>query len=141
METKAKALREISDEISRLEKQRGAAETEAEAAAERLKEISSRKGAFTPNASVSERGIAKELEALATALDEESASLSRTKAIAEDAVREIDRLILEAEVRHREAEKRLARGRYEALCEKRYSLDGEAEDAMAGLVEVLDDTA
>jgi hypothetical protein len=45
---------------------------------------------------------------------------------------------LEAEVRHHEEEKRLARGRYETLCEERYSLDGKAEEAMTRLVEVLD---
>ncbi len=45
---------------------------------------------------------------------------------------------MEAEVRHHEEQKRLARGRYETLCEERYSLDGKAEEAMTRLVEVLD---
>jgi hypothetical protein len=43
-----------------------------------------------------------------------------------------------AKIQRREEEKRLARERYEALCEERYSVDGEAEEAMARLVEILD---
>jgi hypothetical protein len=71
-------------------------------------------------------------------LDEESATVSHTRALAEDAVQELDQLILNAQVRQREEEKRLARARFEALCEQRYSLDGEAEEAIAGLMEILD---
>ncbi len=41
---------------------------------------------------------------------------------------------MKAEVRHDEEEKRLARRRYETLCEERYSLDGEAEEIIARLV-------
>ena len=129
---------ELAVEIARLEEQRRTAEAEAERATERLEELSTRRTALAPGASSSEKEAAGELAALVAALDEESATLSRTRTIAEDAARELDRLILEAEVRHREKEKRLARGRYEALCKERYSLDSEAEKIMASLVEVLD---
>ena len=130
-------VEELAAEIARLEGQRRAAETEAEQAAERLKELSARRAALAPGVSPGEK-TAGELAALVAALDLESAALSRTRAIAQDAARELDRLILEAEVRHWEKEKHLARGRYETLCRERYSLDREAEKAMAGLVEVLD---
>ena len=41
---------------------------------------------------------------------------------------------MKAEFRHDEEERRLARGRYETLCEERYSLDGEAEEVITRLV-------
>jgi chromosome segregation ATPase len=130
-------VEELTAEIARLEGRRRAAEAEAERATERLKELSARRAALAPGVPPGEK-VAGELAALITALDLESAALSRTRAIAQDAAQELDRLILETEVRHWEKEKHLARGRYETLCRERYSLDREAEKAMAGLVEVLD---
>src|SRR3954452_19785278 len=100
MKTRANRLKDILAEISRLEEQRDAVEAEAKRSTERLKELSSRKVDFSPNASAGDRGTVKELGALATALNEESTTLSHTKAVAEDAFRELDRIILEAEVRH-----------------------------------------
>jgi len=138
MKTYTGVLEELAAEIARLGKQRDAVRAEAERAAKMLEELHDRRAALAPGPLFSgERETAKKLGALAAALDEESAALSRTKTLAEDAVRELDRLILEVEVRHREEEKRLARRRYEALCEERYSFDEEAERAVAELVEVL----
>ncbi len=131
-------VEELAAGIAHLEEQRRAAEAEAERATERLKELSARRAALAPGASSDEKEVAGELAALVAALDEEIATLSRTRAIAEDVARELDRLILEVEVRHREGEKRLARERYEALCKERYSLDSEAEKVMASLLEVLE---
>jgi chromosome segregation ATPase len=130
-------VEELTAEIARLEGQRRAAEAEADRATERLKELSTRRAALAPGVSPGEK-VAGELAALVAALDLESAAHSRTRAIAQDAARELDRLILETEVRHWKKEKHLARGRYEMLCKERYSLDREAEKAMAGLVNVLD---
>jgi chromosome segregation ATPase len=129
-------VEELAAGIARLEVQRRAAETEAERATERLKELSARRAALAPGVSPGEKA-AEQLAALVAALDLESAALSRTRTIAQDAARELDRLILETEVRYWEKEKHLARGRYETLCRERYSLDREAEKAMAGLVELL----
>ncbi len=131
-------VEELAAGIAHLEEQRRAAEAEAERATERLKELSARRAALAPGASSDEKEVAGELAALVAALDEEIATLSRTRAIAEDVARELDRLILEVEVRHREGEKRLARERYEALCKERYSLDSEAEKVAASLLEVLE---
>jgi hypothetical protein len=141
MEDIAKVLEGISAEVSSLKEQRHAAQAEAERAAERLKEISDRKLALASRAFLSKKGGVEELlnvmDDLAQVLDTESEVLSRTKYLAEDVTRELDRLILEAEVRYHEAEKRLARGRYEALCKERYALDDEAEKAVSVLIEVL----
>jgi chromosome segregation ATPase len=131
-------VEELAAGIAHLEEQRRAAEAEAERATERLKELSARRAALAPGASSDEKEVAGELAALVAALDEEVATLSRTRAIAEDVARELDRLILEVEVRHREGEKRLARERYEALCKERYSLDSEAEKVVASLLEFLE---
>jgi chromosome segregation ATPase len=131
-------VEELAAGIAHLEEQRRAAEAEAERATERLKELSARRAALAPGASSDEKEVAGELAALVAALDEEIATLSRTRAIAEDVARELDRLILEVEVRHREGEKRLARERYEALCKERYSLDSEAEKVVASLLEILE---
>ena len=131
-------VEELAAGIAHLEEQRRAAEAEAERAAERLKELSARRAALAPGASSDEKEATGELAALVAALDEEIATLSRTRAIAEDVARELDRLILEVEVRHREGEKRLARERYEALCKERYSLDSEAEKVVASLLEILE---
>ena len=139
MKTDTGVLEELTAEIARLEKQRDAVRTEAERAAEMLEGLNTRRAALAPGPLFSsERETAEKLEALAAALDEESVAFLRTKTLAEEAARELDRLALDAEVRHHEEEKRLARGRYEALCKERYSLDGEAEEAMAFLVEILD---
>jgi hypothetical protein len=142
MNARAKALEEISAEVSSLKEQRHAAQAEAERAVERLKEISNRKAALTTGTFLSKKWRAEELLALIGDLTEvlvkESEVLICGKTLAEDAAREFDRLILEAEVRYHEAEKRLARRRYETLCKERYVLDGEAEKAVAVLVEVLD---
>ena len=105
-------MEELAAGIAHLEEQRRAAEAEAERATERLKELSARRAALAPGASSDEKEVAGELAALVAALDEEIATLSRTRAIAKDVARELDRLILEVEVRHREGEKRLARERY-----------------------------
>jgi chromosome segregation ATPase len=131
-------VEELAAGIAHLEEQRRAAEAEAERATERLKELSARRAALASGASSDEKEVTGELAALVAALDEEIATLSRTRAIAEDVARELDRLILEVEVRHREGEKRLARERYEALCKERYSLDSEAEKVVASLLEVLE---
>jgi chromosome segregation ATPase len=131
-------VEELAAGIAHLEEQRRAAEAEAERATERLKELSARRAALAPGASSDEKEVAGELAALVAALDEEVATLSRTRTIAEDVARELDRLILEVEVRHREGEKRLARERYEALCKERYSLDSEAEKVVASLLEILE---
>ena len=142
MEAIAKVVEGISAEISRLKAKRDAAQAEAERAAERIEELNDRKAALTLGTFSAERGVAEELTvlmgSLEEALGEEAAALSRTKPIAEYVVRELDRLMLEAEVRHHKAQKRLARARYEALCEERYSLDGEAEQVIDSLVEVLE---
>ena len=127
---------ELTAEIARLEGQRQLAEAEAERATESLKELSARRAALAPGASPGEE-VAGELAALVAALDLESAAHSRTRAIAQDAARELDRLILEIEVRHWEKVKHLTRERYEKLCKERYALDREAEKAMAGLVDLL----
>lgn len=129
---------QFAGRMARLKEQRQAAQAEAERAAERLKELGTRRARLAPAASSDEKGAAKEIAALVAALDEESASVSRTKTVAEDSVRGLDRLVMAAEVRHHEEAKRLAQGRYEALCKERYRLDGGAEEAMSGLVEVLD---
>ena len=60
MEAKAN-VEKISAEISRLEEQRNAVETEAERAAKRLKELSARKAALTSGAFSDEKRAAKEL--------------------------------------------------------------------------------
>lgn len=138
METNTDGVKKLATEIARLQEQRRAVEAEIERATERLRDLGARRAALSPGVSVSERELAGSFAALVRALDEESTTVSRTKALAEEAARELDRLMLEVEVRHREEEKRLARERYEALCGERYSLDGEAEEAMAGLLEVLD---
>ncbi len=142
MEAIAKVVEGISAEISRFKAKQEAAQAEAEQAAQRIEELNNRRAALVPDTVSGERGVAEELtllmRGLVEALDEETAALSRTKTIAEDVARELDRLILEAEVRHHKAHKRLAKARYEALCEERYFLDGEAEEAMAGFVEVLE---
>jgi chromosome segregation ATPase len=138
VKTSTDRMGKLGTEIARLEERRSALGAEVERAAERLKELSARRDAFAPGASAGDKGAAGSFAALVAALEEEYASVLRTKALAEEAARELDRLILEAEVRHREEEKRLARRRYEALCKERYSLGGEAEEAMARLVEVLD---
>jgi hypothetical protein len=142
MDAIAKVVEGISAEISSLKEQRHAAHAEAERAAERLKELSDRKapllsGTFSSDGEDSGKLLAA-MDGLADVLDKESAVLSRTKALAEEAARELDRLILEAEVRYHDAEKRLAQMRYEELCRTRYSIDGEAEQVMANLIEVLD---
>ena len=140
-----KANTEVSEhlaaEVARLDEQRAAAQAEAERAAQRLEELGARREALAPGpltTAASEGGHARPLAALVAALDEEAAAVSRTRTLAQDAVRGLDRLIVNAQVRQREEEKRLARERFEALCEERYSLDGEAEEAIAGLAEVLD---
>lgn len=142
MDARAKALEEISAEVSSLKEQRHTAHAEAERAAKRLKELSDRKAALSACTFLSERRGAEELLAviddLTEVLNKESEILLRTKALAGDATREFDRLILEAEVRYHQAEKRLARSRYETLCKERYILDGEAEKAVTFLVEVLE---
>ena len=142
MEAIAKVVEGISAEISRFKAKQKAAQAEAEQAAQRIEELNNRRAALVPDTFSGERGVAEELtllmRGLVEALDEETAALSRTKTIAEDVARELDRLILEAEVRHHKAHKRLAKARYEALCEERYFLDGEAEEAVAGFVEVLE---
>ena len=130
-------VKKLAAEIASLEGRRRAVEAEIEQATKRLEELSARKAALAPGTFSEERGAASSFAALVAALDEESATISRTKTLAEEAARELDRLILEAEVRHREEEKRHARGRYEVLCKERYSLDSEAEKVMARLVEVL----
>jgi hypothetical protein len=142
MDAIVKVVEGISAEISSLKEQRHAAQAEAERADKRLKELSGRKAPLSSGTFSGEREGKGELHAamedLADVLNKESAVLSRTKALAEDAARELDRLILEAEVRYHEAEKRLAQRRYEELCRTRYSIDGEAEQAMTNLAEVLD---
>jgi chromosome segregation ATPase len=142
MEAITKVVEGISAEISRLKAKRDAAQVEAERAAERIEELNDRKAALALGTFSGERGVAEELTVLMggleEALGEETAALSRTKTIADDVARELDRLVLEAEVRHYEAQKRLARVRYEVLCEERYSLDGEAEQVIGSLVEVLE---
>ncbi len=142
MDAIAKVMEGISAEISYLKEQQRAAQAEVERATERLKELSDRKAALASGIISGERGIDEQLTVvmseLAGVLDEESGVLSRTRSCAEEAARELDRFILEAEVRYHEAEKRLAHRRYEELCRTRYSIDGEAEQAMANLAEVLD---
>src|SRR5919202_6047396 len=143
IDTKAKVVEGISAEISSLKEQRQAAKAEAERTTERLKELSDRKGALASGTFSGDRGVAEQLtiviSELAEAVDGESEVLSRTKARAENAVRELDRFILEAEVRYHEAEKRLAQERYKTLCKERYYLDEEAEKVVAALLEVLDE--
>ena len=134
-------LEHLAAEVARLENQRAAAEAEAERAAQRLEELAARREALAPGPltpAAGEGGHARPLAALVAALDEESATVSRTRTLARDAVRGLEQLIVNAQVRQREEEKRLARERFEALCRERYTLDGEAEEAIAGLAEVLE---
>jgi hypothetical protein len=131
----------LADEVARLDKQRAAAQAEAERAAQRLEELGSRREALAPGpltTAADEGGHARPLAALVAGLDEEAATVSRTRTLAQDAVRGLEQLIVNAQVRQREEEKRLARERFEALCTERYTLDGEAEEAIAGLAEVLE---
>jgi chromosome segregation ATPase len=142
MDVAAKAVERISAEISGLKERQNAAREEAERATERLEELEERKAKLTSGAFAGQGGAAEELSVamarLWEALDEESEALSRTKAHAEQAVQELDRFIVEAEVEYHEAEKHLARKRYEAISEERYALDEEAEEAMFVLLGVLD---
>ena len=142
MEANTEVLEHLAAEVARLEDQRAAAEAEAERAARRLEELGSRREALAPGplttAAAGEGGHERPLAALVAALDEEAATVSRTRTLAQDAVRGLEQLIVNAQVRQREEVKRLARERFEALCEERYSLDGEAEEAVAGLAEVLE---
>src|SRR3954452_153194 len=142
MDDIAKVVEEISAEISGLKEHRQAARAEAERAIERLAELSGRKAMLSSGIFSGEREVAEQtvvvMEDFTKVLDEESEVLSRMKIHADEATRELDRLILEAEVRYHEAEKRLARKRYELLCQERFSLDGEAEDVLASFLEVLD---
>jgi len=143
METIAEVVKRISAEISGLKEQQHAAQAEVERATERLKELSDRKAALASGTFSGERGVDEQLTVvmseLAEALDEESEVLSRTKSRAEKAARELDRFILEAEVRYHEVEKQLAQERYETLCKERYALDEKVEKVMDVLVEVLDE--
>ena len=138
MKAATEAEEKLAAEVARLEEERDTAEAEAKRAAEGLEELTARKAALASGLLSDERGGAEELASLVKAIEEEAAALSRTKTVAEDAAQQLDRLVLEAKVRHREAQKRLARRRYEALREERYYLDGEAEEAMARLVETLE---
>jgi uncharacterized protein YciI len=135
MKAATEAVEKLAAEVARLEEERDTAEAEAKRAAEGLEELTARKAALASGPLSDERGGAEELGSLVEAIDQEAAALSRTRKVAEDAAQQLDRLVLEAKVRHREAQKRLARRRYEAL---RYYLDGEAEEAMARLVEILE---
>jgi molecular chaperone GrpE (heat shock protein) len=143
MDAIAKVMEGISAEISYLKEQQRAAQAEVERATERLKELSDRKAALASGIFSGERGIDEQLtivmSELAGVLDEESGVLSRTRSCAEEAVRELDRFILEAEVRYHEAEKQLAQKRYETLCKERYALDEKAEKVVDVLLEVLDE--
>ena len=139
MKANTEVLEHLAAEIARLDKQRAAAEAEAERAAQRLEELGSRREALAPGPSTTGEGDhARPLAALVAALDEEAATVSRTRTLAQDAVRGLEQPIVNAQVRQREEEKRLARERFEALCRERYTLDGEAEEAIAGLAEVLE---
>ena len=143
MDEIAKVVERISAEISGLKEQRHAAQAEAERATKRLKELSDRKAALASDAFPGEREVAEKLASvmseLVQALDQESEVLSRTEARAQKAAQDLDRFILEAEVRYHEAEKQLAQERYETLCKERYGLDEEAEKVVAVLLEVLDE--
>jgi len=142
MDTSERALEQISAEISSLKEQRRAIQMQAERTAEGLKELSDQRAAFAPDAFSSQRGVAARLAevmgGLTAALDEESEVLSRTKARAEEADRELDQLITKAEVEYHEVKKRLAQRRYEELCKERYAHDEDAEEVMVVLMEVLD---
>jgi outer membrane murein-binding lipoprotein Lpp len=99
MEAIEKVVEGISAEISSLKEQRHAAHAEAERADKRLKELNGRKAPLPSGTLSSEREGKEELlaamEDLADVLNKESAVLSRTKAIAEEAAQALDRLILE----------------------------------------------
>jgi hypothetical protein len=142
MDSTKKTIQEISAELSRLKEQRHATQKEAERAGERIKELSNRRTAFTPETLSNERGVAEDLatvmDGLVEALDKETKVLSHTKARAEDATLELDRLIMKTEVRYHQAKKQLAQRRYEALCKERYVHDEDAEEVVGVLVEVLD---
>jgi hypothetical protein len=142
VDTMEKVAEGISTEISSIKEQRRAVQKEAERAGKRLEELSARRPAFASNILSDDRGgkekIARVMGDLVKALDEESETLSRTKARAEDAILELDRVVMQAEVRYHQAKKRLAQRRYEALCEERYAHDDDAEEVMGVLVQVLD---
>jgi len=142
MDVAAKAVERISAEISGLKERQNAAHEEAERATERLQALGDRKAKLAFGATSGQGRTAEELSAVMSslweALDEESVALSRTKAHAEQAVQELDRFIVEAEVEYHEAEKHLARKRYEAISEERYAQDEEAEEAVVALLGVLD---
>jgi hypothetical protein len=136
-----KAAERVSTEISRLKEQRHAVQKEAERVGERFKELSDRRSTFGPNILSNDSEGAEKLTTvmgdLVKALDEESEVLSCTKARAEDAVLELDRLIMQAEVQYHQLRKRLAQRRYEALCKERYAHDDDAEEVVGVLVQVL----
>jgi len=131
-------VEELAAGIAHLEEQRRAAEAEAERATERLKELSARRAALAPGASSDEKEVAGELAALVAGSGRGGCDPLPHAGHRRGFARELDRLILEVEVRHREGEKRLARERYEALCKERYSLDSEAEKVVASLLEILE---
>ena len=137
MEISAHSMEEFDAKVARLEKQRDAVRAEAERAVEMLEKLEERRAALGLGPLSSEKGTVRELASLAEAMDEEAAVLSRKRTTAEDAARGLDQLVVRAKIQRREEEKRLARERYETLCEERYSVDGEAEEAMARLVEIL----
>src|SRR5918997_1699619 len=132
----------ISTEISSIKEQRRAVQKEAERAGKRLQELSARRPVFASNILSDDSGgkekIARVMGDLVKALDEESETLSRTKARAEDAILELDRVVMQAEVRYHQAKKRLAQRRYETLCKERYAHDEDAEEIIGVLVNVLD---
>src|SRR5215212_2462732 len=141
MDVAAKAVELISAEISGLKERQNAAREEAERATERLQALGDRKAKLASGATSGQGRAAEELSAVMSslweALDEESLALSRTKARAEQAVQELDRFIVEAEVKYHEAEKHLTRKRYEAISEERYALVEEAEEAEVATLGVL----
>jgi len=142
MDAAEQTVKGISAEISRLREQQHAMHKEAERAVARLKELSSLRSAFAPETLLVESGAPEELAAvmggLVEAFEEETEVLSRTKDLYEDAVLELDRLSMRAEVRYHQAKKQLAERRYEALCKERYAHDEDAEEVVGVLVKVLD---
>src|SRR3712207_912896 len=137
MKAATEAEEKLAAEVARLEEERDTAEAEAKRAAEGLEERTARKAALASGPLSDERGGAEELGSLVEAIDQEAAALSRTRKVAEDAAQQLDRLVLEAKVRHREAQNRLGRRGYEAPRGERYYLDREADGAKERLLEVL----
>ena len=95
MKANTEVLEHLAAEVARLDKQRAAAEAEAERAARRLEELGSRREALAPGPSTTGEGDhARPLAALAEALDQYAFTVSPTWTLAQDAVRRFKQILV-----------------------------------------------